>query len=604
MGSLARKTGFRRLLVRGESVIADTGLLAGAILLVVMAGLALGTHLMSTARRQQDNRERVDAVVRELARELPTMVEQDRLTELRRYVQDSATNNAIASIRVVLGDGGVLAASTLDEIDQSSLAGVLPEVQANVAALGERVSTSVGELVIIADQNAKIDDESWALQSAIGVAGAVAMGGLWFVYRRLRKRIEALGAIGDALLAAADGETCVGALVVSDDLGSAAKAWNSLLHDRESLRERIMSERVDETLSRSKLGRGDTDDACDALWHGVVVLDEHGRIRYANGAAAVFLGRDREELRGLTLNTLVSDESLHTALRRVVAREVKRRISVEVFRTGDREDVLRYSVRPLRGIDGGDAIVMIEDVTQQRVASRASGGFVAQATHELRTPLTNIRLYVEEAIDLNDSDPGERSRCLNVINQETRRLERIVGDMLSVAEMESGAQSLRLGDVRLDRIMNDIRSEFEAQAQDRGVALAFDLPPKYPVFGADREKLTLVLHNLLGNAIKYTPSGGAVNVRVTANDSELRFEIRDTGIGIDQAQQERVFEAFFRTDEARAGGFAGTGLGLAIAKEIVTMHGGEISLDSASGKGSTFTLRIPNAPVIDRALAA
>lgn len=592
--------------MRGESVIAGAGLLAGAILLVVMAGLAFGAHLLSVESNRQACQARAGAAVRGLAGELPALVEQNRLTELRRRVQDLAIDDAVADVRVLLGDGRVIAASALGEISAAVLPLDFPVVREDVSLLGERVQTASGELVIVIEYgiDGALADQTWAIQAAIGGAGAAALGGLWFVYRRLRKKLGAIGAIREALLAAADGEACIGALTVSAELGPVARAWNSLLGDRESLRERIVSERAGETLVRSRQGRGDGDDACDALWHGVVVLDDQGRIRYANGAAAVFLERERDELRGLSLESLVSDTPLRTALRRVLSREINRRVSVEVSRDGEREDVLRFTVRPLRGIDGGDAMVVIEDVTQQRIATRATGGFVAQATHELRTPLTNIRLYAEEAIDLNDGDPGERSRCLDVINQETRRLERLVGDMLSVAEMESGALALQVGDVRLDRLLDGVRTEFEAQALERGVALSFDMPPKFPVFGGDREKLTLVLHNLLGNAIKYTPSGGKVDVRVLASDEELQVEVRDTGIGINQGDQARVFEPFFRTDEARAGGFGGTGLGLAIAQEVAALHGGEITLESAPGKGSTFTVRIPNSPVIDRAVAA
>ncbi len=589
------------MLVRGESVIAGAGILSGVILLVVMGGLALGTHLLGVRAAEQAQADRANDAVRQLASELPRLVEQGRLTELRRVVQDLAINQMVGEARVLLGDGRVIASTTLSEITSSALPETLPAVREDVAMAGHAVETQNGTIVIAASPADANANDAWAIQAAIGGAGALALAGLWLVYRRLRSKIGALGAIRDALLAAADGETCVGALTVSGDLGPAARAWNSLLSDRESLREKMVSERVDETLVGSKHGRGD---ACDALWHGIVVLDEQGRIRYANSAAAVFLERERDELRGLALENIVSDTSLRTALRRVLTGEIKRRMSVELGRDGEREDVLRFTVRPLRGIDGGDAMVVIEDITQQRVASKATGGFVAQATHELRTPLTNIRLYVEEAIDLNESDPGERSRCLNVINQETRRLERLVGDMLSVAEIESGGLSLKVGDVRLQPMLEDLRTEFEANALERGVALSFDMPPKFPVFGGDREKLSLVMHNLLGNAIKYTPSGGKVEVRVLASDAELQVEFRDSGIGIAQSDQERVFQPFFRTDEARSGGFGGTGLGLAIAQEIAELHGGEITLESAPAKGSVFTMRIPNAPVIDRAMAA
>ncbi len=594
-----------RLLARGESLIAGAGLLMGGLLLLVMAALAVGAQSIEREMVRASREALASSIERSVALAADSVLEREGLTGLRRFVQEVARQEGIAEVRIELGDGRVLASSDVRVINAT----VLPERLASVAAdtaTGDAIAPLAGGHVIVrcVPEEGSSGPAGWWIQTIIGGAGAASLIGLWLVYRTLRRRVGAMGAISEALLAASSGEESIGALMVDDRMGAAARAWNALLRDREALRERVVRERAGEVLSGVRGGRGHADDACDALWQGIVVLDDHGAIAYANGAARVFLERDEDEILGEDLLRLVDHDALREAVHGVVSGQVRRRVSVEVNRNGEREDVLRFSVRPLRGADTGVALVVIEDVTQQKVASRATSGFVAQATHELRTPLTNIRLYAEEAIELNDGDPGERARCLNVINQEVRRLERLVGDMLNISEMESGSMSLRMGDVRLQALFEEIREEYEAQASDKGVSLEWRLPPKYPVFGGDRDKLAMAIHNLVGNAVKYTPGGGRVTVSLEADDRELRLEVRDTGPGIEEEDQERIFQPFYRTDAARSSDIGGTGLGLAIAREIARLHGGDITLESAPGSGSVFLLRIPNAGVMDRSMAA
>jgi signal transduction histidine kinase len=240
-------------------------------------------------------------------------------------------------------------------------------------------------------------------------------------------------------------------------------------------------------------------------------------------------------------------------------------------------------------------VVVVEDVTQQRVADESRNAFVAQATHELRTPLTNIRLYVETMLE-DPEDGAVRSKCVNVINTESRRLERIVGDMLSVSEIEAGSLKLRPGEVRLDAFFEELEADYRAQAGDKEIALKFDLPPKLPVLEGDRDKLMLALHNLVGNALKYTPAGGAVTVKVTEEGGWLSVAVTDTGIGIKAEEQELVFERFYRAKDKRIGGITGSGIGLSLARDVTRLHGGEIAVRSEIDKGSTFTLRVPVRP--------
>ena len=238
-------------------------------------------------------------------------------------------------------------------------------------------------------------------------------------------------------------------------------------------------------------------------------------------------------------------------------------------------------------------MVIIEDITQQRLAEEARNLFVAQATHELRMPLTNIRLYTESALDEGERDVAVRSKCLNVINQESKRLERIVGDMLSVAEIEAGTLKLRTGDVRLETLFEELRADYQGQAAEREISLIFNLPPKLPAIKGDRDKIVLALHNLIGNAIKYTPPKGSVNVNVEVTENQLIVEVTDTGIGVSPEETELIFEKFYRSKDKRVAEITGTGLGLSVAREVIRLHRGDINVRSQLNQGSTFTMTVP-----------
>jgi len=325
-----------------------------------------------------------------------------------------------------------------------------------------------------------------------------------------------------------------------------------------------------------------------------VLVDGGLTVSYANGAAAVFFGVKRDDVTGKLLPELVQDESILDSVRQVLAETGHRRSIVEVDRRGEGTGgVLRFIARPVRRSDPAAAMLIIEDITQQRVAEESRHAFVAQASHELRTPLTNIRLHVETAIDEGENDPEIRSQSLNVINQESGRLERIVGEMLSVAEVDAGSFSLHADDVNPSVLFAQLEKDYQPQAEKKSIELVFELPPKMPVIHGDRDKIMLAFHNLVGNAIKYTPAGGEVRIQVDVQTDKLVLHVADNGIGISEDDAARVFEKFYRAQDKRVSKITGSGLGLALARQVIQLHGGDISVESHIDKGSTFTLVLP-----------
>jgi signal transduction histidine kinase len=609
------------LFPRGERVAAPSGLAIGGLLagvLLAAGGWSTYSHWQGELKRE---RVRAQSVARTLAESAGVMLANGNAPGVQTLLTDASLEHGFSSATLRLPDGGVLADAepsrvTVQSVPQSwtgnAAAAGAKNIEGGRVAVTEPVTVegrgdATLEVAFAPDADVL---ESVRAQAGLGVIALLAFAGGWAHYRSLRRSTRALCAVQESLRYAAEfeaGELPMSGLRLSEELGEEARAWNRLLDEREALRRRDQLEQAAERFTTGAGAGGDHAAAFDALWLGLVVLDEQANVRALNGAAAVLLKKQKPELLNKDFLSVVTDKGLIDVVRGVTSGASRQRASVEVqpddAAMGSDRTILRYTVRPMRREDGVAALVVIEDITQQKVANESREAFVAQATHELRTPLTTMRLYIEQLVEEGDSDPMVKARCINVLSSETRRLERIVGDMLSVAEMEAGTFKLRLDDVRFDNLMQLLEEDFRAQAADKDITLTFELPPKWPVMQGDRDKIAMALHNLLGNAVKYTPQGGSVTVRAAESGGNMTVDVIDNGIGIKEEEQELVFEKFYRSKDARIAAIGGTGIGLALARQVVRMHGGDITLKSELDKGSTFTLSVPTRAQQQRAAA-
>ena len=600
-----------RLLLRGESVVASIGVALAAILLGAMVASAWWIARTQSATTEGARSEQLRTVGDLTSQNVEALLSAGEVSAVRRMLSETGAAYNLSDCRVVLANGQVVAASDASQITAQKLPASWTRTRPADDSVADAPAGSVAltyplkvagrgeaDLEIVAPLS-QGGGAQWEALAGVGAIGAAAMGGLLLTYRTMRGRIRAAGLIREALLALEAGETSTAALSVTDTLGPEAKVWNALVAERERMRKHGVAERARETLGSRGQAKGDLSAACDAMSHGLVLVDDKNRVTYANGAAAVFLRVKREDLVGADVARVLQVEPVLASVKEIVSGAGRRRTVHDIERAGDDggkgegAGVLRFNVRPVRREDAAAAMLTIEDITQQKVAEEARHAFVAQATHELRTPLTNIRLYVETAIEDGEKDPKMRSKCLNVINGETRRLERIVGEMLSVAEIEAGSFKLKTDDVTLATIFEELEADYTAQAKEKKIKLTFNLPPKLPQLKGDRDKIVLALHNLVGNALKYTPDGGRVEVTVSGKGKHLVVEVQDSGIGISPEDAERIFERFYRAKDPRVGKITGTGLGLTIAREVVRLHGGDITVDSQVNQGSTFTMSLP-----------
>jgi len=216
---------------------------------------------------------------------------------------------------------------------------------------------------------------------------------------------------------------------------------------------------------------------------------------------------------------------------------------------------------------------------------------VANVSHELKTPITAIRAHLENLLDgVEQPDP----ETLQVMLAQSERLGRLVDQLLDLSRLESGDVPLDRAPVELAPLVTQVLSEIDVARPDRGVAVSSDIPDDLPPAMADRERVHQVLFNLIDNAVRYTPKGGAVTVTAHRLNGSVEVEVHDNGVGIPAEHLPRLFERFYRVDTSRSrADDGGTGIGLAIARSVVEAHGGHIHADSEPGQGSTFTFELP-----------
>lgn len=412
------------------------------------------------------------------------------------------------------------------------------------------------------------------------------------LYMRTRKNLSEIASVIEALKISADSSVSDTELFVAESDSGPGKVWNALVRSRSNA-DSVQEAPTDPALQSAddSLTRLTIDSHTDVL----CLIGRGGEVLICNYAASQFFDPADISIAGKDIKEYLEGEALE-AVADVLSGRVQRKYSIDISRQNENnqnDEVFRFVVTPIRGNDSAAASIIVQDVTRQRLAERGRHEFLAQATHELRTPLTNIRLYIDEAIEAGDHDPKGRAEAINVISHESQRLERIVSELLDISELEAGARVVDQGDVRVEQLLESLKADYVSLAESKGVSISFELPPKIPVLHGDREKIAAALHNLVGNAVKYTPSGGSVVVKAEDDEGVLRIAIEDTGIGISPDEQEKVYEKFFRSEDDRVSEIEGTGLGLAFAKQVAELHGGELSLESEMNKGSTFTLAMP-----------
>jgi two-component system phosphate regulon sensor histidine kinase PhoR len=366
----------------------------------------------------------------------------------------------------------------------------------------------------------------------------------------------------------------------ADEIGRLGAAIN---HMAAELRARV------EALERE---RDERERILATMSDGVALIDSAGRIVHANRALAATFGAPLPPAAGTPLHDFARSPELDDLLR--AARQTRDTVEHELRLWTPHQRSLRATATWLpRGSHGGGpgVLLVLRDLSEAELLDRVRRDFVANVSHELKTPLTSVRGYAETLLEGGLEDAEHREGFVRIIRDQSARLQNLVEDLLSLAELEHPDVRLRLErfDLR-DAVARQVTNLRDGAA---GAGLTLEMAPGPAVsVHADRARIDQVIANLLDNAIKYTERG-RVTATVGGDDAVAWCEVRDTGPGIPAAEQARIFERFYRVDKARPREKGGTGLGLSIVKHIVALHGGEVGVQSAAGAGSTFRFAIP-----------
>jgi len=337
----------------------------------------------------------------------------------------------------------------------------------------------------------------------------------------------------------------------------------------------------------------------DSMVEGVIALDANERLLFVNERAIRLLDLPTANPAGRRFWELVRVRELLDAVSQAVGRNEA--ATCELDWPGTPARSLNIHATPLGSgptsqIRG--AVVVVHDTTELKKLESLRRDFVANVSHELKTPLAVIRLCAETLEGGAHDDPAAREKFLSQIIQQSERLSFLIVDLLSIARIEAGRESLRPQAVDSAEALEDCVARNREQAARVGVSLKVVPVEENLWIWIDEEALTQVLDNLAANAIRYNQPGGSVTLSAkAAGESEgyVHLEVADTGIGIPESDLPRVFERFFRVEKARSRDLGGTGLGLSIVKHLVTASQGTITAKSELGRGSVFTVRLPKA---------
>jgi two-component system, OmpR family, phosphate regulon sensor histidine kinase PhoR len=328
-----------------------------------------------------------------------------------------------------------------------------------------------------------------------------------------------------------------------------------------------------------------------SMVEGVLVVNAAERVVFANPGFAEILGLDLPPRPGSALVEVVRQTELIEAARKVIAGDPK--VEAEIVTGTLRQRFFAATVAAVRAGETNGAVIVLHDITDLRKLERVRRDFVANVSHEFRTPLTAIQGFAETLLAGAINDTKNRGRFLEIMLEHARRLGRLTDDLLMLSTMDADRLELEIRRLPTAQLVESCMETSRQRAAEKDLRLSVNLPARVPDIAGDRRRLTEVLQNLLDNAIQYTPPGGQIMVSAEPTENEVIFTVSDTGIGIPEADQPRIFERFYRVDVARSREVGGTGLGLSIAKHLVEAHGGRIWVESEVGTGSQFHFSVP-----------
>lgn len=361
-----------------------------------------------------------------------------------------------------------------------------------------------------------------------------------------------------------------------------------------------MEQRVEARTSELAQERAQLQAILDAMGEGVLYVDHSSRVQYANGAFCHLTGYTMEDIQQTPLPPFTfyqaadpqATAALHESITQTMEKDHLWRGETKIRRKDGSQFDAGITITAVTGPDGLPIgrVELIRDISHQKALQSQKDRFIANASHELRTPLTNIKMRLY----LMRRQPLEMGEHLRMLTQITNHMESLVNDLLDTSRFERGVITIQRGRIVLQDLLRDAVMAQQPHAQSKDLALSVEMPSAPLRMWVDPQRLTQVFTNLIANAINYTLPGGTIGVRISVEDdgpgkNAAVIHVQDSGIGIAPDQLDHIFEPFFRASDSTV---EGTGLGLTITKEIVDLHGGELTVESKPGQGSIFRVKL------------
>jgi two-component system, OmpR family, phosphate regulon sensor histidine kinase PhoR len=413
-----------------------------------------------------------------------------------------------------------------------------------------------------------------ATGTALGLALVGAAAIAWLFSIRISQRVRLIAQVAQRY---ESGDLTPPRLGFGDDeLGTVARALDQSVQE------------VGRRLAEQARDRARMEAILAGMVEGVIVVDAQGRLQLVNDAAKLML-----KLRDVSIGRQYSETIRVPAIAELVAEVLlgHKPEALQLSPPRDPSRAIMARAAPAAGSAEHGVILVLHDITDLKRADQIRRDFVANVSHELRTPLTAIRGYVE-ALSEDDANPEDRRRFLEIIGRQTLRMERLVKDLLRLARLDAGQETLDLVACDTRLLVEGVVDDLESAAEERRQRVEVTIAPDATIVRADPAKLHDALRNLVANAITYSPEQSTVRVEAVPVDGRMTMSVSDEGPGIPEEDLSRVFERFYRVDKSRARDPGGTGLGLAIVKHLVELHGGAVRVENREGGGAKFTIAL------------
>jgi len=405
---------------------------------------------------------------------------------------------------------------------------------------------------------------------ALIVAGALGFAFSEFIGRRIRGMSEAAASI-----AAGDFSQRLPTGWLPDEIHDLAISYNR------------MASKLGEAFTAVRQRESEIVAVVESLAEGVIAFDSAGTVRVINPGARRLLSDPDIDLTGAAASAITTDPAVLDAIAEALAGNA----ATAVTQLGP-HTVLLHSTPLLDATDAATgAVLLLSDITEQKRLDDAQRRFVANASHEMRTPIAAIKGLLELLEDGAKDDPSVRDDFIGTMQLEVDRLGRLVADLLTLAQLEAGTFALEVEPESAESLLGRVCGVMRGLAERAGVQLALELPQGDLMVMADRDRIVQVLLGFADNALKHSKPGMRIELRARRSGKSAVLEVADQGPGIAAEDVERIFDRFYRVDEARSS--RGAGLGLAIAKEIAEAHGTAVTVCETPGGGATFGLELP-----------